>query len=119
MKCYRVDTWHPQAARVLAPVLGDCEPEIARQVNAGIAELWHFPAHGWLVTRCEAPADALPVLVLVAAAGRGLREVLPWLLDRARAQGVHRFRAHTEHRGVGRMLARHGFKVQEVVYSRG
>ncbi len=107
--------WSKTAADVLEPAL-EGDGEILRsEVMRGVSKLAHWPETGmYCVIRWERAATG-PELVLCAAAGRGLHRCLPDLLAYGRANGMKSWRAHTRHRGIVRMLERHGATVDHFV----
>ncbi len=110
--------WSEMAEQALAPALGEDLLEIRRQVEAGVAELFHVQGHGFLVTRIEECAGLPPELVLVAGSGQGLDDVVRAFLEIARNNGIGSVRAHSRRPGMARMLGRHGFDEVERVYRR-
>lgn len=86
---------------------------IKHQVKNNVAQLWHClsPTNEcYVVTRI----DPGPELVIVLGEGSGLLEFAPHFLAVARRQNV-RVRTHVKRKGLIRLWARLGLKIDEYV----
>lgn len=107
--------WSPDVgARLMHHASRECLPFLAREVQAGAAQLWE----------CSDGDDSLTVItrldsnptewVMCYVQGSGLRKFAPQFVELARQRGWP-LRAHTTDRRVVRMLRRHGFRLGEFV----
>ncbi|HHJ14273.1 MAG TPA: hypothetical protein ENJ79_07830 [Gammaproteobacteria bacterium] len=105
------------AARAgLRDALDGYEAEFARQIEAGIAQLWQVD-DGFLIVRIEHAADHAPELVICALQGVAIDRVGPLLIEAGKRAGCGSIRMHTRRRGLGRMVRKFGMVLDEWVYS--
>jgi hypothetical protein len=110
---HKFTRWPPGADAALRDALDGDGAELARQVNAGHAELirWETSRGAcWTVHRIERLADQPGELVLCCIQGRGAREVLPVLLAAAGAQGLAGARFLSARKGAERFARKWGFR---------
>lgn len=91
---------------------GDLEI-IKNQVQSGVAQLWHCQSEkhdAYVVTRI----DPGPELVIVAGEGSGFMAFVPDFVAVARRSNAT-IRTHVQRRGLIRMWARFGLKLDEYV----
>lgn len=93
-------------------------PEVKRQVEKGIAQLWRCESErnaAWCVTRLDRDACGFE-WVVVLFEGSGLHEFVPLFLQAAKDRNIP-VRAHMDARrkGLLRMLKRYGAVAREVV----
>lgn len=112
----RLPRWTMEAEQGLGETLDGYAAEFARQVDAGIAELWKFGARTFAITRIEKCADHPPELVVCCLKGDRLPSVARVLIAAAKRQGLGGIRFHTRRAGLGRMTRAFGFSELERVY---
>lgn len=110
----KLPRWTAEAEQGLGASLGEDAAELARQVNAGRAELWRINGDTYMVTRVHRTASANE-LVVCCLAGHGLREIVPVVLATARRDGRRGVRCHIKRPGMARLLAPFGFAERERV----
>jgi len=77
---------------------------LIKQIHSGAAELWDFNCGQlFIVTRFEVAGDSRE-LVLCAASGKGLFDLMPTLMGMANRMGVTGVRFHTLIPALGRKL---------------
>jgi len=109
---HKLPAWTDAAAHALRDALDGDAAELARQVDAGIAELYRWDTAAgpcWLLHRVDHLADQRPELVLCCIQGRGAGEVMPLVLDAAARQGLAGVRFQSARRGAARFARRWGF----------
>lgn len=106
--------WTYDIARQLMRACGDDIADIADDVMSGRAELFEVQKKGYVVLRLEQLVNGKE-LVIVAGEGRGLREVMPVLIDIGINNGANSIRLHTQRKGIEKMAGRFGFLRDEVV----
>lgn len=109
-------TWNAQAESVLKPALHDAEPQIKKEVECGVSELWKIDDFGFLVTRIEVDSTGKKEMVFVAGAGKNTKQTIRYFIERAKAVGVKNFRLHTKSKAFGRLVQSIGFEPVETVY---
>lgn len=106
--------WSAEAEQGLQVSAGPDMDIIRGQVERGTAKLWRCTSGSnaaWVVTRYE---PELRELVMVLGEGSGFMEFAPHFVNRARALGI-KIRAHTQRRGMVRLWARLGVRLDEFV----
>lgn len=87
-------------------------PVILTEIEQGECEAWRVDqGKAYMVTRIEHPE-----LVVVCLEGRGLRQIAPDIIARARRLGLRSIRFHTSRPGMGRVMQAFGFTEAERVY---
>lgn len=108
----RKAAWSAEVEQKLAPVLREYLPAIRDNVESGKNQLWIVNSTLHLVTWMDTQE-----LVIVAAAGTGLREFAPYLYRAAQQAGATTIRFHTKRPALARLLSEWGFKERERVYA--
>lgn len=107
--------WTPEVeARMQSPAAGQCLAWLKREVEAGVAKLWHCQDErdeAYMVTRLDRHPDELVVCYFE---GSGMRKFGAEVVAAARTRGVP-VRAHTTQRAVARLLRPLGFAGAEMV----
>jgi hypothetical protein len=109
---HKLSGWCEEAGAALADALEGDEAELARQVDAGQAELMRWETRDgdcWMIHRIDTLTDQPPELLLCCIQGRGARHVLPVVIDAARRQGIAGVRFLSGRRGAARFARRWGF----------
>lgn len=104
--------WNPEAARILAPAMGDDADEIQQEVDRGVSMLWHCrtaTAQAWCVTRDEGND-----FVIVAGAGSGFFQFAPEFVSAAHRKG-RVIRTHVKRPGLIRMWQRLGVQFDHYI----
>lgn len=113
----RLEAWSDFAERELRRVAGLDLPDIAREVQAGVAQLWHCldaDGHrGYVVTRVEQRGESRE-WVWLACAGKGYHAYVDLFLEAARTQSLP-IRVYINRRGMQRIYERLGFAVSETI----
>ena len=114
----RLHDWCDQAEAGLIVSGGRDLPELKRQVQTGIAQLWKCEkGHrvAWCVTRLDRDA-AGDEWVICLFEGTGLHEFIPLFVQAADEKGIP-LRAHLNAKrpGLLRMVQRYGFEPTEIV----
>lgn len=116
MNIEKIPQWNEEAERGLRDTLRDDGPELARQVNEGIAELYLIDGETYMLTRVDAVEGGPRELVVCCMQGRNVRQITPWIIDLAAANGIDSIRYHTQRPALQRMVAKFGFRELERVY---
>lgn len=98
---------------LLRPAFGADEAEIVAEVQAGAAQCWVI-GDAAMITRREDRE-----LVVVALAGKGLKEVAPVICKAAKQAGCRSIRFHTKRPGLYRLLSHVGAELREYVFEVG
>jgi len=106
--------WSHEVARHLKRACGSDMAIIADDVMNGRAQLFEVQGHGYVVLRMENYVNDSQ-LVIVAGEGRGLKEVMPLLIQIGINSGANSIRLHTQRPGIEKMASAHGFKRDEIV----
>jgi hypothetical protein len=113
----RLEPWSDLAAHTLKRVAGLDLSNIRREVEQGVAQLWHCVDSdgngGYVVTRVEQLGNRRE-WVWLAGAGKGFLVFAPLFLKAAQEQGLS-VRVYINRPGMRRLYDRLGFHVSEVV----
>ncbi|RCX07051.1 hypothetical protein [Marinomonas foliarum] len=110
------ELWKPETPALLRGACGPDVETIKAQVESGIAHLYHFTGNEtdiWLVTRGEEYPEGNE-LVILCAAGYGMKDAGEVLKDSARLMGFSCIRYHTPNLAVYKLYEKYGFGGAEV-----
>jgi len=117
----RLEPWSDFAERELRRVAGLDLPDIRREVELGIAQLWHCSdaegRGGYVVTRVERRGDSRE-WVWLACAGKGYHAFVPAFLEAAQANALP-IRVYVNRKGMQRLYEHLGFDVSEIILRKG
>ena len=97
-------------AKILRPALGNDESIIIEQINAGVCELFKCD-EVYFITRGEGNE-----LVIVALAGKNLRNVTELIFSTAKKAGFKSIRYHTKRPALAKLFAQYNPREVERVF---
>lgn len=113
----RLEPWSDFAERELRRVVGLDLPDVRREVEAGVSQLWHCHdsrGHGgYVVTRVERRGEGRE-WVWLACAGKGYHEFVGMFLEAAQAADLP-VRVYINRKGMQRVYERLGFEISETI----
>lgn len=108
--------WSAEAETGLNLTFRGHAEKVRQMVESEAAELWRINAgESWMVTRLEDVGQGMELNV-ICLQGRDIHPIVDLIFGVARVNECKFVRFHTQFRGLGRMLNRHGFELEDLIF---